>query len=77
MLDVSKLDIAYDFTSMRVCLQVGQVILTYPYQMALMGVIPAICVAIGVGVLNYYTLWLLIVLYLERKRTMVMAEHQS
>ena len=52
-------------------LQVGQVILTYPYQMALMGIIPAICVAIGVGLLNYYTLWLLIVLYLERKRIMV------
>ncbi|KAL0034831.1 hypothetical protein WJX77_008984 [Trebouxia sp. C0004] len=50
---------------------VGQVILTYPYQMALMGVIPAIVVAIGVGLLNYYTLWLLIVLYLERKRFMV------
>ena len=52
-------------------MQVGQVILTYPYQMALMGIIPAICVALGVGILNYYTLWLLIVLYLERKRIMV------
>lgn len=39
--------------------------------MALMGVIPAICVALGVGILNYYTLWLLIVLYLHRKRNMV------
>lgn len=54
-------------------MQIGQVILTYPYQMALMGVIPAIIVAIGVGLLNYYTLWLLIVLYLERKRFMVSA----
>lgn len=37
-------------------MQTGQVILTCPYQMALMGVIPAIIVAIGVGLLNYYTL---------------------
>ena len=52
-------------------LQVGQVILTYPYQMALMGIIPAIIIAIGVGILNFYTLWLLVILYLERKRIMV------
>ncbi len=58
---------------MSLQMQIGQVILTYPYQMALMGVIPAIIVAIGVGLLNYYTLWLLIVLYLERKRFMVSA----
>lgn len=55
--------------------QVGQVILTYPYQMALMGVLPAVAVALGVGILNYYTLWLLIVLYLERKRIMVPPKH--
>ena len=58
-------------------MQIGQVILTYPYQMALMGVIPAIIVAIGVGLLNYYTLWLLIVLYLERKRFMVSVDAPS
>jgi len=51
--------------------QVGQVILTYPYQMALMGIIPAVIVAIGVGLLNYFTLWLLVIMYLERKRYMV------
>ena len=43
--------------------------------MALMGVLPAVAVAVGVGILNYYTLWLLIVLYLERKRIMVAPRH--
>lgn len=51
--------------------QVGQVILTYPYQMALMGIIPAVIVGVGVGLLNFFTLWLLVILYLERKRFMV------
>ena len=39
--------------------------------MALMGIIPVVIVAIGVGLLNYYTLWLLVIMYLERKRYMV------
>ena len=70
-----KIQIGTSFLTCCISLQmqIGQVILTYPYQMALMGVIPAIIVAIGVGLLNYYTLWLLIVLYLERKRFMVSA----
>ncbi|KAK9795944.1 hypothetical protein WJX73_010704 [Symbiochloris irregularis] len=52
---------------------VGQVILTYPYQLAIMGIIPGIFIGIGVGLLNFYTLWLLILLYLHRKKQMVKA----
>lgn len=44
---------------------------SHSYQMVLMGVLPAVAVSIGVGLLNYYTLWLLVILYLERKRIMV------
>lgn len=40
-------------------------------QMALMGVPVALTVGIGVGFLNFFTLWLLVVLFLERKRYMV------
>ncbi|KAK9813484.1 hypothetical protein WJX73_001640 [Symbiochloris irregularis] len=52
---------------------VGQVILTYPYQLAIMGIIPGIFIGIGVGLLNFYTLWLMIILYLHRKKDMVKA----
>ena len=39
--------------------------------MALMGVPVALTVGIGVGFLNFFTLWLLVVLFLERKQYMV------
>lgn len=43
----------------------------YPHQVALMGIIPAMVVAMTTQFLNYYTLWLLVILFLERKRSMV------
>ena len=52
-------------------MQIGQVIQVYPHQVAIMGMIPALVLALTTQFLNYYTLWLLIVLFLERKRAKV------
>lgn len=52
-------------------MQVGQVIQVYPHQVALMGMIPALVVGITTQILNWYTVWLLVILFLERKRIMV------
>ena len=60
-----------DAQTICLLLQVGQVIQVYPHQVALMGIIPAMVVAMTTQFLNYYTLWLLVILFLERKRAMV------
>ncbi|KAK9816803.1 hypothetical protein WJX72_005264 [[Myrmecia] bisecta] len=51
--------------------QVGQVILTYPYNLALVGILPGIALAVVWGLLNFYTLWLLIIIFLERKQRLI------
>ena len=51
--------------------QVGQVIQVYPHQVALMGAIPALVIGFSTKLLNFYSLWLLVVLFLERKRAKV------
>ena len=52
-------------------MQIGQVIQVYPHQVLLMGMIPAMVIAVTTQFFNYFTLWLLIVLYMERKRVRV------
>lgn len=58
-------------------LQIGQVIQVYPHQVAIMGMIPALVLSITTQFFNYYTLCLLVILFLERKRKMVSSWSQN
>ncbi|KAK9817815.1 hypothetical protein WJX72_002659 [[Myrmecia] bisecta] len=53
------------------CSSIGQIILAFPNQMASTGVIAGIVLYMGTGFLSFYSIWLLITLFLDRKQRMV------
>lgn len=61
----------WDAILSNACTTVGQVILTEPYQFARTGIIPSLVLYLGANLLSFYTMWLLIVLFLARKKQMI------
>ncbi|KAK9810983.1 hypothetical protein WJX73_003275 [Symbiochloris irregularis] len=61
----------WDAILSNACTTVGQVILTEPYQFARTGIIAATCLYLGANLLSFYTMWLLVVLFLHRKMLMI------
>lgn len=56
-----------------------QVLLVWPHQMALIGITPGLICMMASGVFSSWTMWLLVVLYMQRKQLLVscsyLAEH--
>ena len=54
-----------------------QVLLVWPHQMSLTGITPGLILMISSGVISSWTMWLLIVLYIQRKQILVSCKYRG
>lgn len=61
----------YDMHSLLVCVHAGQVMLVWPHQMYLTGITAGVILMVASGWFNIWSMWILVIFYMERKNKMV------
>ncbi|KAK9809392.1 hypothetical protein WJX73_001610 [Symbiochloris irregularis] len=65
----------WDATLCNACSSIGQIILSYPYQLASTGIIAGLVLYFGTMLLSIWSIWLLTILFAHRKYDMVKADN--
>ncbi|KAK9868838.1 hypothetical protein WJX84_001337 [Apatococcus fuscideae] len=61
----------WDALLLNACSNIGQVLLVWPHQMANTGITPGLILMVASGFISSWTMWLLLILYMQRKHTLM------